>query len=63
MKTNLHKLACDLAKLDGKTKKTGYDESVIGAETTLATLGRYLRTLKPAQALAVVAAIAEKGGK
>jgi len=63
MKVNLHTLACQLARRDGKTTKRGYDESVIGAETTLKSLGQHLRDCTTVEALATVNAIVERAGK
>ena len=63
MKVNLHKLACELAKMDTKNAPSGYNESVIGAETTLKTLGQKLRASSPEEAFAIVNAIIERSGK
>ena len=58
-KISLRKLACDLAKMDGAS---GRNQDVVGAETALASLGRYLRMLSLADGLAVIAAISERSG-
>lgn len=58
MKTvNLHKLACELARADTKTKPGGYSESVIGAETTLKTPGQKPRSVSSVEAIAIIEAI------
>lgn len=61
--TDLHKLAGQLAKMDCKGSKRGYDQSVIGAQTTLANLGRVLRRCSAERAFAIVAALLERGGR
>lgn len=63
MKVNLHTLACELARMDGKTKGHGYDESVVGAQTTLKTLGRKLRQCSAPEALDIFNAILARAGK
>lgn len=62
MKINLHKLACELARLDDKKSKRGYDENVVGAETTLKTLGRKLRSVTAAESIAIIHAIVSRAG-
>jgi hypothetical protein len=62
-KVNLHDLACELAKMDGKSPgSSDYDENVIGAETTIANLGRKLRAVKVEEAMAILHAITERAG-
>jgi hypothetical protein len=58
MKISLHKLACELAKMDAPG---GYNQTVIGSQTTLHNLGKYLRGLTTEQALLVVAALVRDG--
>ena len=60
---NLHALACELARNESKGKTSGYDECVIGAETTLAALGRLLRASTPERRAEIVAALTERGGE
>jgi hypothetical protein len=58
MIVNLHKLACELAKMDAPG---GYNQSVIGAETTLKSLGKKLRTSTTDEAISIIAAIVKTG--
>jgi hypothetical protein len=60
---NLHDLACKLARTDNSAgSDAGYNESVIGAETALAQLGKHLRASTSTEAAAIVAAIVERAG-
>lgn len=61
-KLNLHKLACELAKMDSTKNGGGYNESVIGAETTLSELGKKLRSSTSMQAIEIIAAIVDRAG-
>jgi hypothetical protein len=48
---------------DGKEHAAGYNESVIGAQTTLKTLGRKLRESTTEESVAIIAAIMARSGR
>ena len=60
MKTNLHKLACELARKDAPG---GYNASVVQTETALAALGKKLRCATVPQALEIINAIVGRSGR
>lgn len=62
-KINLQQLSSLLARMDSKTTKRGYNESVIGAQTTLASLGRFARSLSAEDAAALWHNIVSRAGK
>lgn len=60
---NLRQLSSLLARMDSKITKRGYNESVIGAQTTIANLGRFARGLSAEDAAALWHNIVHRAGK
>lgn len=60
MKTNLHNLACELARKDAPG---GFNADVISTETALAALGKKLRSVGWIRALRIFRTIWKHAGK